>query len=156
MAKKVVKEEDVFFVGVEDPIELRRSILESSKDLLQYLQRFEKFKEVRMEKQEQLLKLSAVGEEIRKLVRKLKAELPKTRIRARLHKHEEAMKKKAAAEKRKKKAKVAKKAKKKVKKAPPRPKPAVKPAAPAPKPMTDLEKLEAELGAIESRLTRMT
>ena len=48
------KEEDqVFFVGIKDPIEIRRSILESSKEMLQYLQRAERFKEVRKEKEEQ-------------------------------------------------------------------------------------------------------
>jgi len=155
MAK--AKEDDVFFVGVQDPIELRRSILESSKDLLQYMQRFEKFKEVRMEKQEQFIKLGEVTAEIAKLVRKLKTELPKTHIRARMHKHEEEVKKAAAKKKAKKKAKATKKAKKTAKKAPPRPK--KKEAAPKPapeKPLTDLEKLEAELGAIETRLTKMT
>ena len=156
MAK--AKEDDVFFVGVQDPIELRRSILESSKDLLQYMQRFEKFKEVRMEKQEQFIKLGEVTAEIAKLVRKLKTELPKTHIRARMHKHEEEVKKAAAKKKAKKKAKATKKAKKTAKKAPPRPKakPEIK-IKPAPeKPLTDLEKLEAELGAIETRLTKMT
>lgn len=142
-----VKEDDVFFVGIEDPVELRRSILESSKDLLQYLQRFENFKEVRIEKQEQLLKLRDTTDEIAKLVRKLKSALPKTHLRAKPLKPEAEEKEEIPEQKKiviKKKA-----AEKEARKKPFE-------AKPLEKPMTDLEKLEAELGAIESRLTKMS
>jgi hypothetical protein len=136
MAKKrkpaAKKEEELFFVGISDPIELRRSVLESSKDLLHYLSRFEKFKNVRNEKAEYVAQLNDVTAEIKKLVNKLRTALPQTKLRA-----------KAAAEKVKARKRVEKQAT-----LAPRP-------MPKKKPTTDLEKLEAELSAIEGRLTKM-
>lgn len=142
------KEETKFYVGVKDPIEIRRSILESSKEMLQYLQRAEKFKEVRKEKTEQIEKLKATMSDINNLARKLKNLLPKTGIRATAPKKEEKPKKAAKKiEKKKAAKKEAKKTPKKVVKEAP---------AEKPKEMTELEKLEAELGAIEGRLTKLT
>ena len=140
--KAAKKEDELFFVGIPDPIELRRSVLESSKDLLHYLSRFEKFKKVRNEKAEYIAQLNDVTAEIKKLVNKLRTALPRTKLRAQLHKRERKMSKSAAAER-----KARKKAEKQATLAP-RP-------MPRKKPTTDLEKLEAELGAIESRLTKM-
>jgi hypothetical protein len=146
MAKKrkpaAKKEEELFFVGISDPIELRRSVLESSKDLLHYLSRFEKFKNVRNEKAEYVAQLNDVTAEIKKLVNKLRTALPQTKLRAQLHKREEKVAK-AAAEKVKARKRVEKQAT-----LAPRP-------MPKKKPTTDLEKLEAELSAIEGRLTKM-
>ena len=138
MAKVKGKEEDVFFVGIDDPVELRRTILESSKDLLQYLQRFEKFKQVRLEKQEELITLKGVTADLKKLMGKLKNTLPKTHIRARSPKKEKPETKKA------KKPKEPEFAELEIPKEPE-----------TKKPVTDLEKLEHELGMIESRLTKM-
>jgi proline dehydrogenase len=45
--KKEKKSEEVYFIGIEDPVELRRNILESCKDLIEVLQMYEKFKETR-------------------------------------------------------------------------------------------------------------
>lgn len=135
------KEEELLFVGISDPIELRRSVLESSKDLLHYLSRYEKFKKVRNEKAAYVAQLNDVTAEIKKLVNKLRTALPRTKLRVQLHKREEKMAK-ADAEKVKARKKVEKQAT----------------LAPMPKkkgPMTDLEKLEAELSAIEGRLTKM-
>ena len=36
------EKDQAYYVGIKDPIELRRSLLESSKEMLQYLQKFEK------------------------------------------------------------------------------------------------------------------
>lgn len=136
MTKKQEEKEEVFYVGVKDPIEIRRSLLESSKEIVQYLQRAERFKATRTEKAEQIAKLKQTMREITSLTRKLKTALPKTQIRARLHKHEEKILKEEVKE-------VEKEAveKEEVKE---------KPAE-----MTELEKLESELGEIESRLTKM-
>ena len=38
---------DIFFVEVHEPYEVKRIILESLKDIVESLQRFEKFKEIR-------------------------------------------------------------------------------------------------------------
>ena len=131
------KEESVFYVGMKDPIEIRRSILESSKEALQYLQRAERFKEIRKEKAEQTAKLKEIMKEMNGLVRKLKMALPKTGLRGKVHKEAPKKKKKAAPVKVE-------------KKAPP------KEEVEKPKEMTELEKLEAELGEIEGRLTKLT
>ncbi len=150
------EKQDIFYVGVTDPIEIRRSILESSKEMVQYLQRYEKFKKVRQEKAEGIAKLRETVRELHSLVRKLKASMPKTELRAKLHKHEEELKalenlkekqiRKAEKEEASKLVKKAKKAKKE------------KEAAPAEQPrpaLSELEKLEAELGEIEGRLTKL-
>ena len=131
---KEKEEGSVFYVGVKDPIEIRRSLLESSKEMLQYLQRAEKFKAVRKEKAEQIAKLREIMKEITGLVRKLKSQLPKTGLRTKAVKKE--------------KPKKAKKKEKVEKEAPP-------PEVEKPAEMTELEKLESELGEIEGRLTKL-
>ncbi len=141
MAKKKQEEkEEVYYVGIKDPIEIRRSLLESSKEIVQYLQRAERFKATRTEKAEQIARLKAIMHEITSLVRKVKTALPKTKIRARMHKHEEKVLKEELIEKEmeisKEKGKIITPEEK-------------------PKAMSEIEKLESELGEIESRLTKM-
>ncbi len=131
---KEKEEGGVFFVGIKDPIEIRRSLLESSKEMLQYLQRAEKFKEVRKEKEHEIAKLKAIMKEIKAMARKVKASLPKTGLRA------------AA-----KKPKPVKKAKKKTSKKKEQKEIVVE----APKEMNEIEKLESELGEIEGRLNKL-
>lgn len=126
------EEESVFYVGMRDPIEIRRSLLESSKEMLQYLQRFEKFKSVRKEKEKETAKLKETIKEIQTLVRKLKAELPKTGLRAKERPKP-----------------------KKVKKAPAKEE-SLPVVVEKPKEMSELEKLESELGEIEGRLTDLS
>ena len=74
--------ENIFYVGVKDPIELRKSLLESSRDIIKSLQKHESFKEIREEKTEQIIKLKNVMSDIEKLNKRLKAELPKIELRA--------------------------------------------------------------------------
>ena len=140
MPKKEKEEGSVFFVGVRDPIEIRRSLLESSKEILQYMQRAEKFKEVRKEKAVQIAKLKDIMKQLNKLVKNLKAGLPKTGLRAKMPK--------VVAEPNKKKA-----SKKKAKKEVLTELPEVK--VEEPKEMSEIERLEAELGEIEGRLSKL-
>ena len=135
MAKK---QDDVYFVGIKDPRDIRRSILESSKDLIQTLQQFERFKQVRKEKDQEMRHLKSLVSEIRTLSGKLKNNLPKTNMRIKLKKE-----KSAAAKKRKTQSKKA--APKKVIH-----KPAVETTA-----FTDFDKLENELDKIEERLSKL-
>ena len=72
MTKKQEEKEEVYYVGVKDPIEIRRSLLESSREIVQYLQRSERFKGTRSEKAEELAKLKETMREINSLMRKLK------------------------------------------------------------------------------------
>ncbi len=148
--KKEKEEESVFYVGVRDPVEIRRSLLESSKEMIQYLQRAEKFKSVRKEKTKLISKLKEDTKEITKLIKKLKRDLPKTGLRAQMHKQEEAKQVKKEMAKTK---ELEEKAKKSEKKAPKKEKPKEEKA---PKEMTELEKLEKELSTIESRLTKLS
>ena len=135
--KAAVKKEEPFFVGIKDPIGARRAVLESSKDVVQSLQRFEKFTVARKKKREHVEKLKGVVKEAVSLINKLKKNLPTTGLRM------------APVQKPKPKPEHHKKV---VKKAPkPQPKLALKP-----KEMGELEKLESELGDIESKLGNLS
>lgn len=149
MPKKQKEKEELFYVGIQDPVEIRKTVLESSKEIIQYLQRYERFREVRSEKSMQMKKLREEMAEIHSLVKKLKTALPKTKLRTRLHKHEEEIAKIAAVKESKESA---------VKKSPQKKQETVKePAADkAEKPkQTELDKLEEELSQIEGRLTNL-
>jgi len=137
MAKEEETKE-IYYVGVKDPIEVRRSVLESSKELVQYLQRAERFKKVRVEKAAEIVKLKQTMKEISSLIKKLKAALPKTNLRTKLGRHEKEAKAKAI--------------QKTIKEIPVAPKKEVSKE----KPQTELQKLEAELAEIESNLTKMS
>lgn len=124
------EEKELFFVGVRNPIELRRTMLESSKEIIEDLQKYERLKALRAEKAKQIEKLRTIVKEINRLVAKLKAELPTTSLRIeempqKLKKPEMVKPKKTAKEI----------------KAEPK------------KELTELEKLESELDAIEQRLS---
>ena len=125
---KVAEEkDDVYFVGLEEPDELRRYLLESARDVVDILKRAERFKSARSEKAKEIEKLKADMNEISKLIGKLRAELPKTKIRVKLHAHEKVIKEIKSGEK--------------------KPEKAIKK-----KEMTELDKLESELNAIEGKL----
>ncbi|MBW3013377.1 hypothetical protein KY325_04240 [Candidatus Woesearchaeota archaeon] len=126
MAKKKEKEEkEVFYVGVTDPAELRRDVLESIKDIITILKTYENFKSVREEKAKQTLKLKDLVAQITLLINKLKRELPKTRIRAKPEKEIKAIERKEE----------------------------VKMVQVPRKKMSEIEKLEAELTDIEKKLS---
>ena len=129
------EKEELFFIGLKDPVELRRTLLESAKDVIEGLQRYEKFKSIRKEKIRQVENLRSTVREINKLVAKLKSELPQTSLKP------EELKEKPKEEKK------AKKAKKEAKEAPKK-----EPKKEPRKELTELEKLESELDAIESKL----
>lgn len=137
MAVKLKKKESesIFYVGVKDPVELRRSILESSKEMLQHLQRADKFKEVREEKAAEISKLKVTMDQLNKLVRKLRLAMPKTGVRAAAGKKKETKHKKSA------------KAHKQEE---------VELTVEKPIQMSELEKLESELSEIEGRLTKLS
>jgi DNA repair exonuclease SbcCD ATPase subunit len=80
------KDEDAFFVGVRDPVEVRRTILEASREAVHFLQRYERLKKVREEKLALVDQLRADVKELRALVNKLKRSLPKTHMRVKLKK----------------------------------------------------------------------
>ena len=135
------KEDNVFFVGVKHPVEVRRTILETSRQTIASMQRFEAFKQIREEKQKQISLLKKNLSEISKLVNNFRSELPKTPLRA---SHDSKIKSyseeevKAKLTKKTSKAKLTREEKKKVKE--------------YRKEQTELQRLEEELAEIESKL----
>lgn len=69
--------EDFFYVGIKEPVELRRSLLESSKLVIQNLQKYEKIRGIREEKLKQTEELKNLLAEIKRLNNKLKAAFPR-------------------------------------------------------------------------------
>jgi len=84
MAKKQQKSErshDVFYVGVRDPVEVRRSLLESAREAIHFLKRYEKVKSIRAEKTQVILKLDTQVKDLRNMVAKLRKVFPATKLR---------------------------------------------------------------------------
>lgn len=125
MAKK---EENPLFVGISEGNELRRNILECSKDILESLKEHEKFKAVREEKIKLIHQFKGEIKEISKLINTLRKNLPKVK---------DVGIKKAEV--------------KRVKEEKPK---AVK--VEEPKGKSELERLEAELDEIESKLDSLS
>lgn len=143
MVKAKEQSNELFFVEVKDPGEVRRNILETLREILSVLQRFEKFNNIRQEKLEKIQKLRILVREANKMLNELKRSLPQTNLRAAVVK-ETPHHVNQVSHKKKKKGKSAneEKAEKQVK----MPK----------KQMTELEKLESELNAIEGKLKSLT
>ena len=81
-------EDQLFYMGIPNPIEVRRNILESARDMVHFLQLFERFRLIREEKKLASKLLRRHVKELTTLVNKLKAVLPKTSIRAKSKKEE--------------------------------------------------------------------
>ena len=129
---KKVKEQhgnELFFVQIKEPSEVRRSILESLKEILEMLQRFEKFRHIRHDKLMKIQKLRVLMRDANKLLGDLKSRLPQTSLKGVAVKEAKQTKKPA-----------------KKREAQPQQK----------KEKTELERLEAELSAIESKLKSFT
>ena len=127
---------ELFFVQVKEPSEVRRNILETLRDIVEVLKRFEKFRHIRQEKLEKINKLRGLLKETNKVFGTLKAKLPQTNLRATAVREAPKQHKKAHHKKGKK----AEVAEEKMPK----------------KEMTETDKLEAELTAIESKLKSLT
>lgn len=82
MVKHKEKKAELFFVELLYPDEVKKNILLVLKDILEVLKRFEKFKEIRHRKLEKIHKLRAKIKEANKLFGVLKERLPKTSLRA--------------------------------------------------------------------------
>ena len=76
------EDKDILFVKVNDSSEVRRDMLESIREILGILQRFEKFKESRKEKIHYISKLGKIVKSINKAMTNLKKSLPETKITA--------------------------------------------------------------------------
>ncbi len=52
--------DNIFYVGIKNPIDVRKNLLESSKYIIKNLQRHERFKAIRGEKIGQIMKLKEI------------------------------------------------------------------------------------------------
>lgn len=129
------KDEPVY-IGIENPAEVRRALLESSKSLIKILQKGERLRENKRQKQQLILQLKETMREISQLISQLKSQMPKVRISSLPRRH--ATKPIVHA------AEGAKQAMKQVSMPKPR---AV--------PLTESQKLERELQDIEEKLKRL-
>jgi hypothetical protein len=128
MAKKEDDSQDLY-VGIEDPVVIRRALLESSKGLISILKANDRLRDARTEKHRILGELKGVTREIAEHLKQFKAELPPVKPSS-LPKHKE------------------------MHVVPP---PAPKPIVHHPKPhkLTEAEKLDKELREIELKLNRL-
>lgn len=73
-------DENIFFMKVDNPVEVRRNLLESSRNAIHSLQRYERFKKIREKKAEQIIALRRAVKEMNQLFLQLKKELPDTEL----------------------------------------------------------------------------
>lgn len=131
IAKKEVKAEPVY-IGLSDPVELRKHILEPTREVIQFLQSYEQFKKMKEEKTQAILQLKEDLRGIRASFNQLRRLLPRNKVKAE---------------------KTYRKIKKEIKKEQKIPERAISRAKPATvRPPTELEALEKELGEIEKKL----
>ncbi|MBU0757053.1 MAG: hypothetical protein KKF44_03230 [Nanoarchaeota archaeon] len=78
----MAEQKDGFFVGINNAVDLRRNILESSREIVQNMQSFENVRNIREIKIKRIQQLKTVIRELDLLFAKLRAELPQTHLRA--------------------------------------------------------------------------
>jgi len=74
-------EDQLFFVGIKDHLDIRRELLTSSKGLIDAMKRYEKYKMMKEEKLLYILELKRVFDELLLLNKKLRGKLPKVPIK---------------------------------------------------------------------------
>ena len=156
--KKTVKGQDsLFYVGIREPAEVHRTILECARDSIHLLQQHEKVKAIREEKIQTVVKLDMEVKQLRALVNKLKVHFPVTKFHVSIPNHHHAPALKCAVcehtfgSQKKLSQHVATHKVKKVKKEEPKEAPPKKRV----KVGSDLEQLEKELSDIEGKLGGM-
>ena len=125
---------ELYFVEVTEPDEIRRHMLQSLRDILGTLQKFERMYARKNEKLAKIQRLRELMRESHKLMGVLKTRLPQTNIKPHFERHVQKEAKEAPKEEKKPKAKEQPK---------------------SPKKMTEMERLEAELSAIEGKLKQL-
>ena len=80
----MAEEKKCFYVGVKEPISLRRELLESSKEIIQGLRGYEELKLVREERHKKILEFKEKINEVLSLVSWLKEQLPKQELKEQL------------------------------------------------------------------------
>ncbi|MBI2649779.1 hypothetical protein HYX04_00530 [Candidatus Woesearchaeota archaeon] len=137
MVRMKEQSSELFFVQVKKPNEVRRDILETLREIVETLHRFEKFRRIRHEKLEKIHHLGVLVKQANKMLGNLRLKLPQTNLRATVARAPSPPK---VHHKKKKKIKAAGEKQQKVPK----------------KELTEVDRLEAELSAIESKLKMLT
>ena len=77
-----MKEEVPLYVGIENPQEFRRSLLEASKSVIRALQRYEGISGIRERKFREMERYKQLANELAGLLRQLKNELPNYNLKS--------------------------------------------------------------------------
>lgn len=72
---------DDLFVGIPEPLDVRRNLLESSKEVIKCLQTYEKLSAIREQKLKYIKEMKRVSAELDMLITKLKQKIPQHGIR---------------------------------------------------------------------------
>jgi hypothetical protein len=86
-AKPREKAKEPFFVGIGDPVIIRRNLLLSSKSIIDSLKRQEGIVDLRLRKENYLVEFKRVMDEIIILNKKLRSHLPKVPLREKEVRH---------------------------------------------------------------------
>ncbi len=144
--KPVAKPKEPYFIGLGDPVELRRNVLEPTREVIQFLQSYEEFKKVKEEKTFTIGLLKEDLREIKLTINKLRRLLPRSKLKA--ERTYGRIKKEIEAEHPELKPKPEPK---------PEPVPEQEPEPePAPPVHPELDSLEKELGEIEKKLSSLS
>jgi len=74
--------DELFFVGIKDPIEIRKDLLTGSKDLIDSLRRYEQYKDFKRQKLDCIMELKRVFDELLVLNKKVRGKLPRTPLKS--------------------------------------------------------------------------
>lgn len=75
-AGKKEQEESIYFINIESPTEIRRTLVEASQQLVEGLKSYEKYKKIKAQKLQKIEALKTQTNEIKAQVAKLRAFLP--------------------------------------------------------------------------------
>ncbi|MDP2749913.1 MAG: hypothetical protein Q8O89_03720 [Nanoarchaeota archaeon] len=132
-----MKEQTTFYVSLKDPVEIRKNILESSKGIIQLLQRYDHIVELKNNRLHKIAELRKIAKELARLAGQLKMALPSVDSIERESKREAS--------------KVEKEIKTKQKEIKEKPKPVLENRK-----TSELKKLESELLEIENKLKNLS
>ena len=76
-----MREKEVFYVEIPNPVDCRRSVLEASRDLLRGLQKYEDLKKIRFQKLREMSVLKNIIKEINTLLNQARNSLPSVTVR---------------------------------------------------------------------------
>lgn len=87
VAKSKEKAREPLFVGINDPVLVRRNLLLSSKELIEALKRQEGLVDLRLRKENYLVEFKRIADELVVLNKKLRTHLPKVPLREKEVRH---------------------------------------------------------------------